>query len=137
MFNKELFASLLMKAKDDRTLNEFARDTKISPAHISRLIRSMLATPPSPALLEKIAQNSRNKVTYDELLVAAGYITAEKLYPVPTYSDDALSDIESEIKDDPDFAIIYGAWKEGSKELKDALALVIEMHKFKNKNVEN
>jgi hypothetical protein len=64
-FNKELFADLLIKAKGNRSINQYANDIKVSPAHISRLIRKMLNSPPSPETIKKFAQSAYNGITYE------------------------------------------------------------------------
>lgn len=78
MFNKEKFAELLTIAKGpDRSLNEFAWGSGVSPSHLSRYIRQVLPNPPKAATLKKIAQNSAGRVTYEELLQVCG-VTAEE-----------------------------------------------------------
>jgi len=71
-FNKERFAKLLNKARGDRSINEFARQSMVSAAHISRLSRGLLDTPPSANTIQKLAQKSHN-VSYQEFMSAAGW----------------------------------------------------------------
>ena len=74
-FDKELFAVLLKKAKgEDRSINKYAADIDISPAHISRLIRSKIDKAPSPETINKFALGAYNGVTYEMLMQAAGHI---------------------------------------------------------------
>lgn len=73
-FDKEQFAELLEKAKGDRSINKYASEIDLSPAHISRLLRKLLETPPSPETISKLAQGAYNGVTYDSFMIAAGHI---------------------------------------------------------------
>jgi transcriptional regulator with XRE-family HTH domain len=75
MFNKDKFVELLILAQgNERSLNQFANACQISPAHISRYMRKLLANPPSPDLLKRIASVSEGRVTYEELMDAVGYL---------------------------------------------------------------
>lgn len=76
-FNKDKFASLLLQAKGERSINRFGEDVDISPAHISRLSRSKIDTPPSPETIYKLSLGARNGVTYNDLMLAAGHISTE------------------------------------------------------------
>lgn len=74
-FDKEKFASLLLQAKGERSINRFGEEVDVSPAHISRLSRGKIDTPPSPETINKLSQGARNDVTYNELMLAAGHIS--------------------------------------------------------------
>lgn len=80
-FDKKLFAELLEKAKGDRSINKYAGEIDISPAHISRLLRQLIDTPPSPETISKFANGAYNEVSYNELMHAAGHIN-EKEDPI-------------------------------------------------------
>ncbi|ESU34266.1 hypothetical protein G3A_02010 [Bacillus sp. 17376] len=73
-FNKEEFAVLLDRAKGDRSINNFANETGVSAAHISRFLRQMIASPPTPETISKFAAKAQNEVTYQDLMVAAGHL---------------------------------------------------------------
>ena len=73
-FNKEEFANLLNMAKGERSINQYAAQTSVSTAHISRLLRSLLEAPPSPETIAKLVYKACNKITYRDLMVAAGHI---------------------------------------------------------------
>ncbi|RIE01754.1 hypothetical protein D3H35_13200 [Cohnella faecalis] len=73
-FDVERFADLLKSAKGNRSINKYAQDIDISAAHISRLIRGLIGTPPSPETINKFAQGAHNGVSYNELMMAAGHI---------------------------------------------------------------
>lgn len=74
-FDKEKLANLIKKAiGNDRSLNQYALHCQVSSAHISRLSRGLLNTPPTPQVLQKMADASQGRVTYDELMKTCGYI---------------------------------------------------------------
>ncbi len=73
-FNKTVFAELLTNAVGNRSINQFERDSGVSAAHISRLTRSLVNTPPSPQTIEKLASKAQNGVTYEDLMRAAGHL---------------------------------------------------------------
>ena len=76
-FNKEEFAVLLDRAKGDRSINNFANETGVSAAHISRFLRQMIASPPTPETISKFAAKAHNEVSYQDLMVAAGHIARQ------------------------------------------------------------
>lgn len=79
MFNKTKFALLLKRAKGaERSINQYAIDSGISAAHISRLMRGLLDTPPTPQTIEKLAEFAYGGVTYEQFMEAAGYGTIVK-----------------------------------------------------------
>lgn len=73
-FDTVSFATLLEKAKGDRSINEYANKIDVSAAHISRLLRKLVKSPPAPDTLNKLAGGAYNGVTYSELMLAAGHI---------------------------------------------------------------
>lgn len=73
-FNKTEFATLLDKAKGDRSINQYANETGVSAAHISRFLREMIDAPPTPETISKLATKAYNEVTYRDLMAAAGHI---------------------------------------------------------------
>lgn len=74
VFNKVEFARLLEKAKGSRTITKYAEESGVSASHISRLLRGLLDTAPSPETISKLATKAYNKVSYKDLLNAAGHI---------------------------------------------------------------
>jgi HTH-type transcriptional regulator, competence development regulator len=72
-FNKYVFSALIVAAKKDRSLNQFALQTKIDAGYLSRLINCKRKNPPTPNVIRKIAEKSNGRVTYAELMIAAGY----------------------------------------------------------------
>ena len=77
-FDKEEFARLLNKAKGDRSINQYAMHSGISSAHISRLMRGLLNTPPNPDTIKLLAAKAYNEITYSDLMRVAGHIEDDK-----------------------------------------------------------
>ncbi len=73
-FDIVTFATLLEKAKGDRSINQYANTIDVSSAHISRLLRRLVKSPPAPDTINKFASSAYNGVTYSELMLAAGHI---------------------------------------------------------------
>ncbi|MDR7856342.1 helix-turn-helix transcriptional regulator [Tissierella sp.] len=73
-FNKEEFSELLQKAQGNRSLNQFGLKSGVDPGYISRFINLLRNSPPSPEILQKLADAAHNEVTYADLMQSAGYI---------------------------------------------------------------
>lgn len=73
-FNKTEFAQLLEKAKGDRSINQYANETGVSAAHISRFLRELIQSPPTPETISKLVLKAYNGVTYKDMMIAAGYL---------------------------------------------------------------
>lgn len=73
-FDKKEFARLLALARGDRSINSYAREAGLTGAHISRLLRGLLDTPPTPQTIDKLARCAQNGVTYQDFMRAAGYL---------------------------------------------------------------
>jgi len=71
--NKEIFSTLLEKAKGDRSISQYASEIEISATYISRLLRKLEIIHPSPDIISKLAKGASNGVTYHDLMIAAGY----------------------------------------------------------------
>ncbi|MFK7695327.1 S24 family peptidase [Paenibacillus sp. HJGM_3] len=76
-FQKERFAELLKTAIGRRSLNKYADQAGVSNAHVSRLMRCLIAKAPEPETIKKLAEAAHNDVTYDMLMEAAGHYTEE------------------------------------------------------------
>lgn len=72
-FDKEALSQLIIKALGNRTQKSFAEDIQLSKEHLSRLIKQKRDTPPTVDTLSKIATNSQNMVSIEELLFVCGY----------------------------------------------------------------
>ena len=79
IFNKELFAFLLEKARGKRSINQYANETGVSAADISRFLRQMIETPPSPETISKLSSKAHNNVSYKEFMAAAGHIEIDDI----------------------------------------------------------
>lgn len=78
-FNKEIFAKQLEQARGDRSINKYADECGISAAHISRLLRQMINTPPSPDTIKKLADKAYNGITYYQLMQSAGHLAPDEI----------------------------------------------------------
>lgn len=72
-FDKELFADTLIKAIGARTQVKFSQDAGVSPAYLNRYLNKSVDKAPIPDTLRKIASASMGVLSYEELLIAAGY----------------------------------------------------------------
>lgn len=77
VFNKAEFAALLDKAKGNRSINQYAGETGVSAAHISRFLREMIEAPPTPETISKLSAKAYNEVTYQDLMIAAGHLSRQ------------------------------------------------------------
>ncbi len=73
-FDKKLFADLVERAKGDRSINKYSEECGISPTHISRLLRELVDTAPSPDTIKCFSSVASNGVTYEDLMKAAGHL---------------------------------------------------------------
>lgn len=73
-FDKEKFAHLVTKAKGKRSINKYGIETGVDPGYISRLMRQLIDSPPSPAVIKKLTDKSHNDISYEELMASAGYL---------------------------------------------------------------
>lgn len=87
-FDKNKFANLLAIAKGDRSINQYALHSGVTSAHISRLLRGLLDTPPGPKTIKKLAKHAHNGVTYNDLMEAVGY------FPEGDSSNQTLNEIK-------------------------------------------
>ena len=77
---RDNFALVLMKAKgEDRSINEFAKKSGVSSAHISRFLRSMVSGTPSYITIKKFADVAYNGVTEAELINASASLSLSEI----------------------------------------------------------
>ena len=95
--------NLVDKAKGERSIAKFARDSNVSRPYLSQILNKKLDNPPRPQILKKIAKNSENRVEYKDLMAAAGHL--EGIY----YTDKSKEKIEKAIQED---AELYEFWQE-------------------------
>ena len=79
-FNKDCFSETIKKARGDRSQAKFAEDCDLSYAYLNKYANGKLTYAPTIGTIKKIAVATKS-VSYEELLIAAGY-DAEK------YKDD-------------------------------------------------
>ena len=91
IFDKERFADLLDKAKGDRSINKYAEECDISAAHISRFLRQMISTPPTPETISKLSSKAYNDVSYRDLMEAAGHIAIGHTVELDDFGDETVS----------------------------------------------
>lgn len=72
-FDGKKFSELVGKAQYILTQTAFAKKANLSTNFINKCIRNKLRTVPTPATIKKIAIASDGRVSYSELLEAAGY----------------------------------------------------------------
>lgn len=65
---------LLTLAKGDRSWNQYALNSGVDAGHLSRLRKENFIKPPKPDLLNRLAQKAYNGVTYEQLMIASGYL---------------------------------------------------------------
>lgn len=73
MFDKKELGKVINEAKGNKSINRYAQESGVSAAYISKLIRGLYPTAPSPSILKKLADSSVT-VSYGELMAAAGHI---------------------------------------------------------------
>ncbi|NLV16069.1 MAG: hypothetical protein GXY50_02495 [Syntrophomonadaceae bacterium] len=78
-FDKKAFAKLLNLALGKRSINQYERDSGVSAAHISRLMRELVDAPPSPQTIEKLSVKAHNRISYDDFMKAAGHLSLEPI----------------------------------------------------------
>lgn len=99
--NQQLI-KLVKKAKGDRSITKFAKDSGVSRPYLSQLLNNKAKYSPRPDKLKLIAQASQGRVKYKDLMAAAGYL--EGIY----YTDKSKQRIENAISED---AELYEFWE--------------------------
>lgn len=123
---KDLFGIFLEQAKGNRSINEYGRQCQVSGAHISRLMRGLLDTPPTPQVIKLFASHAYNGVSYKILMMAAQYLEADSqdisyyTRTVPKLVDLLSTDffnyglemISEKARQDKNEVLSYDRWKE-------------------------
>ncbi|MBP3464084.1 MAG: helix-turn-helix domain-containing protein [Clostridia bacterium] len=74
MFDKKAFAEILNNIyKTYTNQRDFADSTGVNRAYLSQYMNEKLENPPTPKILEKIANASKGLTTYSELMLICGY----------------------------------------------------------------
>lgn len=77
MFNQEKFSKILNKiAKQYGNITYFANAASVGRSYLSKYINNKLPSPPTPKILEKIAEASGGITNYDELMHVCGYLNS-------------------------------------------------------------
>jgi hypothetical protein len=76
-FNKERFSHLLKIIVGDHSINQYGRLVNVDPGYISRLFRCLINKAPSVKIISKL---SSNKHYYQDLMIAAGYLSEQNNY---------------------------------------------------------
>lgn len=126
MFDKNRFAALINQAIGERSLNEYARQTGVSAAHISRLARALLDTPPNPQTIKKLADFAVNNISYNDLMNAAGYLEQSKTRGTPVKKPPE-SEIVATYRNDNSFEDLP---EEAQKEIEEFKKYIT--HKYKD-----
>lgn len=75
MFDKNKFSQILKNIKETYSSQEdFAKNADFDRTYISKYINTKYSNPPTPKILEKIANASKGITTYKELMIICGYI---------------------------------------------------------------
>ena len=78
MFNQQKFSEILNNiVKKYDSISDFANVSSLGRSYISKYINLKLDSPPSPKILEKISNHSKNVTNYYELMQVCGYIIDE------------------------------------------------------------
>lgn len=144
MFDKSIFSNLLVKARGNRNNKEYAEDCEVSRTYISGYINKSIDNPPKPEILKKLAEKSENNVTYDDLMIAAGYLaddTKPDFKPVLTAKDnkDIAKDLDSimtKLQNEEDGPIYYNGTEVDSEDaelFRGLLEVALKKIKIKNK----
>ena len=78
MFDKDQFKKLIKDALGQSSITEYSNKSEVNRTYISKIINKKLARPPSPEILKKLATASKGRVSYKDLMAAAGYLDGIK-----------------------------------------------------------
>lgn len=77
MFNQEKFSEIIIKIKDYYgSISDFANAADIGRSYLSKYKNNRIPAPPTPKVLEKIAEASAGITNYDELMQICGYLSS-------------------------------------------------------------
>ena len=78
MFDIKRFSNILQKIANTYTsISDFAEKSEVNRTYLSKYINMKLDSPPTPKILEKIANSSNGIATYKELMLICDYIDDE------------------------------------------------------------
>ena len=80
MFNQNKFSNILSQINSTySTMTDFGKKASFDRTYISKYINKKLKNPPTPKILEKIANASNGIISYNELMEICGYINRTSL----------------------------------------------------------
>lgn len=83
MFDKIKFAKILSNINDTYdTMTEFSEKSGVNRTYLSQYINQKLDSPPSPKVLLKIANNSNEITSYEELMNICGFLISKRNPPL-------------------------------------------------------
>jgi SOS-response transcriptional repressor LexA len=82
VFNKLQFSELLLKAKGDRSLYQYALDANLDRGYLSRIVNMKRDLPPSAEIIKRLATAAENNIKYADLMIAAGYMQKPRKFDI-------------------------------------------------------
>ncbi|MBQ3413963.1 MAG: hypothetical protein IJH39_01145 [Clostridia bacterium] len=128
MFDKKTFSEILQKISNSyNSITDFSDKSEVNRTYLSKYINMKLSNPPTPKILEKIANNSNGVISYAQLMEVCGYI-------------DVSIDIESEqikqrteyILDNSDYLSSIGLTKQQIFELQNIMNMNLSSDEYVN-----
>ena len=94
--DNELIAELIMKAKGDRSLTEYAKACEVSTSTLSRIVNNKTTSPSTDKLIYRLAEHAApdSGVTFDDFVEAHGL--APILFNVTGEDDETVVNISTE-----------------------------------------
>ena len=74
MFDKLRFKKILEDALGGRKITEYADESGVNRTYLSKYLNLRLDSPPGPEIIKRLAEKAHNKVTYEDLMSAAGFL---------------------------------------------------------------
>lgn len=101
MFDKIKFSKILRNINDTYdTMTEFSKKSGVNRTYLSQYINQKLDSPPSPGVLMKIANNSHEITTYEELMDICNYFSHSSLSALELLSiEEQIDKLEKERKE--------------------------------------
>lgn len=76
MFDIKLFSEILQKISNSySSMTEFSEKSEVNRTYLSKYINMKLDNPPTPKILEKIANASNGITSYEKLMFICGYVS--------------------------------------------------------------
>jgi transcriptional regulator with XRE-family HTH domain len=144
MFNKTNFKIILEKALGNRTKMQYSDESGVNRTYISKYLNEKLDNPPNPDIIKKLAEVAQNNVTYEDLMIAAGYLaedTKTEFKPVLTAKDEKdiakeLDSLMTKLKNEESGPLYYNGnevEEEDAELFKGLLEVALKKIKIKNK----